>query len=62
MVLDRVNLCFFKVFKIKFSKFKILVLICLKVERKGRFSEGVTPTRCFANNLGNLSSYTRYVL
>ena len=44
MVLERVNLKFFKVFKRKFYKFKLLVLLCVKVERSGVFSEGVTLT------------------
>ena len=30
--------------EIKFSKFKLLVIICVKVEGRGLYSEGVTPT------------------
>ena len=54
-MLERVNLYFFKVFKRKFSKFKLLVLICVKVERSGVFSEGVTSTTGFAKKWANLS-------
>ena len=41
MLLERVNLCFFKVFKKIFYKFNFLVLICVKVEGSGVNSERV---------------------
>ena len=53
MVLEHVNLKIFRVCEIKFSKFKLLVLICVKVEGRGLYSEGVTPTTC----LGPSSSH-----
>ena len=34
------------------------MLICVKVERSGLFSEGVTPTTCFAKNGADLSLNT----
>ena len=34
------------------------MLICVKVERSGVFSEGVTPTTCFSNNGIDLNSNT----
>ena len=56
MVLEHVNLLFFKVFEENFSKFKFLLLICVKVERSCVFSEGITPTTDFVNNGVDLSS------
>ena len=46
-VLERVNLQFFRVFKIIFSKINFLVLTCVKVERSDIYSEGITPTSGF---------------
>ena len=57
-MLEHVNLLFFKVFIENCSKIKFLVLICVKVERSGVFSEGVTPTTCFSNNGIDLNSNT----
>ena len=66
MVLEHVNLKIFRVCEIKFSKFKLLVLICVKVERKYFNSERVTSTLGFVNKLVKLSSkmahFAKYVV
>ena len=51
------QLVFFRVCENFFSKIKLLVIKCVKVERRGLYSEGVTPTSCLIYKKVVLSQY-----
>ena len=53
--LNVLNCIFFRVLKIKFSKIKLLVTTCVKVERKCVYTEGVTSTSGFEKKWADLS-------
>ena len=56
-MIERVNLCFFRVFKMIFYNVKFVVLTCVKVGEKYIVGEGLTPTIDVLENIKNFSCY-----